>query len=130
MAHIDLNHLKDSIKTDDKIDDIEVLQPGLLGSFSMGIDLAIGSLATDLTVMYSAAKLSTQQSTSNLIIVSVSVLILHFTLALVIVLILKLSSRSSQELRPRFVWAANVMGIIAVFASFITLGQAIAGSQS
>jgi len=111
---------------DYEVFDIEVLAPGILESFTFGVDLCIGALATDLAIIFAILSGGSSSSVFILIATTVSVLILHFIIAAIAVFVLRSWSNDEQERRRiAAVQLANILGLTAIFTSFLILGSLI-----
>jgi len=124
---VDLGWLKTGL-ANQEILDIEVLAPGTLESFAFGLDLCIGALSTDLAIIYAVLSSRIVETMPQLVTTAVSVLVLHFITATVTVFILRAwSNHESRRIRVVAMQAANFMGLIAIFSSFLILGNLIVG---
>ena len=121
---LSINDLKEILNdTNKKVTDIEILIPRGIKSFNVAIDLCVGTIAADLSAIFSI-------STSNFAIASpeniraiTTTILMHVIITLLVAIIVRFSDASRSYFWSTVaVFMANLIGLAALWSSFQILG--------
>jgi len=104
------------------IEDIEILPSVTLESFSLGIDLCVGVLLTDLMLIFGFLKAAPSGDLRTFLTITTSLFILHIIAVLLTVLVVSSWTHHDQaHVRRRGALLSNFIGILAMISLCVSL---------
>lgn len=120
-----IHDLKEILNDSNKnVIDIGVLNPGMLQSINLGIDLCIAAVAADLSTIFALTGSDLADFSRQRLILIISIILFHTILALIVALLLNKYQHDKNSYK-RFVWLGNILGFLSLVSSFYLLGYII-----